>query len=1260
MTVFCTIASRYALPHVRVLVEDLERHHPESRLVVLLLDGDAAGIADRESVETVRPHELDATRELEFGWRGWADLAVMLAPKLLELVLERGAMTAIHIEADVDVCDSLEPFTALAREHGVALLPRVPEGLPDDRLEPDDRALLAAGRVSPALIGVSAGDTGATFLRWWSTRMAESAESLQTAQPPATNLAGCARELSGWLDLAPAVFGPRIALLDDPGFGISFWNLHARRLSSAGGELLAAGAPVRCIHYSGFRPDRPYWLSTDGTRVRVLDDPLLMDLCAVYAKRLLAAGWVNPEHRSDRLGRLADGTPFDERLRRLYVGAAASGEPFGDVSTADGTDAFTAWLKEPAQRGGAQGVNRYLYDAYLERSDVQDALPDLDGADGAQLIEWAWEHGTAELGLSPVLLPPLPGSAAPVTNRGIAVSVIGYLTESLGLGEAARLYVSALRSADVPVSTAGVRVQLPVDEPQEQALARYGRQRYEHSALPYKPPFRLLCVNPDSLTALLDEEPGLVRGGYTIGQWGWETDVLPRHWLPQFDAVDEIWVYSRYVADLIGRWSPVPVVTVPLPVVKPDPGDASVDFELGDGFVFLFVFDFFSTLQRKNPDGVVEAFTRAFAPGEGPRLVLKAMNGTFRPESLDALRYKIGDRPDITLIDQHVDRPSYAALLARADCYVSLHRAEGFGLTIAESMALGKPVIATGYSANLDFMTPANSYIVDYKLTKVGPEAEHYPADGTWAEPDLDHAAALMRRVLEHPAEAQGRGARAAADVAERFSPERVGRIARARLERIAASRAAGQAGSSAGDQTASSFAEIDRALSLDPVAAGGGRSRLLRRLLLRLLRPFTYHERALDAAIVRKLKDLSAEVSNLERSHNGRAVKPNTPIGRGAERQELKVVMTNDESMSRLRDAAALIDVSLEPPPKGEIGFAKSALRKLGLRLGRAHARHQHDIDRQLLQAIEESRIAQAESETRLRELLDSRLEALQEAMQEPLARLATDLLDHRAWITGLSDRIGALEHRQAEIEPLVASNSPLHRADGLALETFDAGPAGLVVGYRDGGPASGSSQLYAGFEDYFRGPEVVVRERQRAYLALLDGRGAVLDVGCGRGELLELLRDAGIEGRGIDLDGAMVERCRQKGLEVEQADAISYLDGVSGGSLGTVFASHVIEHLPYESLVRFLSLGLSRLSPGGLLVVETINPHAPQALKQFWIDPTHQHPLFPEVVVALCRLTGFSGAYIWHPSGTGDAMYDRLYQGDYAVVAHAPAGHA
>jgi hypothetical protein len=283
--------------------------------------------------------------------------------------------------------------------------------------------------------------------------------------------------------------------------------------------------------------------------------------------------------------------------------------------------------------------------------------------------------------------------------------------------------------------------------------------------------------------------------------------------------------------------------------------------------------DFFSTARRKNPIGLVDAFTRAFAADEGPRLLLKTINGSLFEDDADQLRDKISDRPDIELIDCYLEPLQKNALLARADCYVSLHRSEGFGLTLAESMALGTPVIATGYSGNTDFMRPQNSYMVDWTPTSVGPGCEIYPAGGRWAEPDLDHAAELMRRVWARPDEAATKAERARADIDRLYRPEAAGAIARNRLERLMAA----QTGAGAHRlRHSAALRAIRSELALDvrrgEPAGPGDRGGLLRRLVLRLIAPFTYHERKLDQAVFDSLSELRSQLETERqlRMHDG------------------------------------------------------------------------------------------------------------------------------------------------------------------------------------------------------------------------------------------------------------------------------------------------------------------------------------------------------------------------------------------------------
>jgi SAM-dependent methyltransferase len=250
---------------------------------------------------------------------------------------------------------------------------------------------------------------------------------------------------------------------------------------------------------------------------------------------------------------------------------------------------------------------------------------------------------------------------------------------------------------------------------------------------------------------------------------------------------------------------------------------------------------------------------------------------------------------------------------------------------------------------------------------------------------------------------------------------------------------------------------------------------------------------------------------------------------------------------------------------------------------------------------------------------------------------------------------------HLQALTEQLTAvttSNTALHRR--LYAAPYMDNPdrfrctdarGRAIIGFRSRRGSNGDACL--GFEDIFRGPEPVVRERMRAYLPLLEQHERVVEIGCGRGELLDLLGQAGIPAVGVDIDGAMVRRCRAKGLAVEQQDGLAYLREQPDASLPAIIAVQVVEHLSYEELMSFLELSRTKLRPEGQLIFETVNPHSLPAFKTFWTDLTHQRPIFPEVAVALCWLLDFDQASVFFPNGSGDMEQDLTSQGEYAVVA-------
>ena len=628
-------------------------------------------------------------------------------------------------------------------------------------------------------------------------------------------------------------------------------------------------------------------------------------------------------------------------------------------------------------------------------------------------------------------------------------------------------------------------------------------------------PANILCLNAEHLLQFVQQpERELLRGRSSAGVWFWETSRLPRTLRPALDFVDEVWVASPFVAEAIAEETSKPVLTFPLPVLVPDPPSVTRS-DLGlpeDAFVFLFVFDFFSTLERKNPLGLIDAFKRAFPEPGRALLYLKSINGERAPADLARVRAACDGRSDIVVEDGYVAHDRLTALTALCDCYVSLHRSEGFGLTIAEAMAFGKPAIATGYSGNLAFMDEESSYLVPYSLTSLEHAVGPYPAGTVWADPDLDEAARLLREVVDRPEEAHERGLRGRNAVETRQSLERAASFLTDRvpeLERLGLERSTRQ--TPAG--MAARFLAEGPSVAWDAPSRAGRIGLLWRRILLRLLRPYLVRQRELENILVDGLNEV-------------------------------------ERSRDRLEEAVRALQGLLE----------------------------------QL-----EARVATSEQ-------LGSRFDELTERLYA---------------------------------RPYVAETAGAQR-----------------------------SSAYVDFEDVFRGPEDRIRELLEPYVDLLHDHAPVLDVGCGRGELLQLLGEAGIEARGIDIDPGMVERSQAKGLPVEQADAVSYLDELPEGSLGAVIAVQVIEHLPYEDLQRLFELSRRALAPGGLLVAETINPHSLPAFKTFWVDPTHRAPIFPEVAHALALIHGFAEARILYPHGSGDAETDRVEETEYAVVATASDG--
>ena len=226
---------------------------------------------------------------------------------------------------------------------------------------------------------------------------------------------------------------------------------------------------------------------------------------------------------------------------------------------------------------------------------------------------------------------------------------------------------------------------------------------------------------------------------------------------------------------------------------------------------------------------------------------------------------------------------------------------------------------------------------------------------------------------------------------------------------------------------------------------------------------------------------------------------------------------------------------------------------------------------------------------------------------------------------VDALSERADASTAAREQAERLVRElEERLARLERRGPATAGApAPAPVTVATQ---PAAASVPDYFAFESRMRGSVDSIRDRQRLYVDVLRDAAPVLDAGCGRGELLGLLREAGVEARGIDADSDMVAYARGDGLDVEQADLVEYLERAVDGSLGAIFMGQVVEHLPAPTLVQTFQLAATKLRPGGVLVAETINPLSPIALRNYFADLTHAQPLVPETLELLARQSGFA----------------------------------
>jgi glycosyltransferase involved in cell wall biosynthesis len=721
--VFSIISPNYR-HYARALMGSVQRHHPDwDRFVLVVGDGDAGD----EPFTTVSLSALPLPNPRQFCFRySLIELNTAVKPWMFEHVFARGYDRVIYLDPDIYLYSALAEIEA--SDAFMTLTPHLTGSIGGDD-HPSERSILLAGTYNLGFLAVSRRPALERFLTWWKKKLefqclVDTARGLFVDQK--------------WMDLAPGFF-PGVDILRHEGYNVAYWNLGQRTVAG----LTVNAQPLRFFHFSGFDPSVPDMVS-NHTDLRVSGTGDARKLIEDYAATLRAAGYESFMHAPYSFAAFTDGTPIAGAARAAYrnspeLQSACGPDPFEHSEIFNG-------IHDPSNKASLTaraGVASYRM---LSRArPLVRLIPRSLRTSARELLLGRREAARSEASLE------------------TGLNVVGYFERETGVGESARLCRRACEASQLPSHV--------IDVDRTGGLT----QRAVH-------PISVFHVNADQMPDVQKRMAQVFdANAYNIGVWHWELPELPDAWISSAEPLDEIWAPSAFIQSAVSRKVTIPVVHMPHGIEVTEIEACSPE-ELGvprGRFTFLTMFDFGSVVERKNPLGAVEAFRRAESSAV---LLIKTSGANRHPNEYAELEERLRGIPNVYLVDRLLPRARVNGLLAACDAVVSLHRSEGFGLILAEAMFLGKPVIATGCSGNMDFMNSANSCPVGYELVTLDRTIREYHAGQQWAEPDIDHAAHLMRRVAEDEKFRAQIGERARDTIRSQFSPEVAGERYRRRL----------------------------------------------------------------------------------------------------------------------------------------------------------------------------------------------------------------------------------------------------------------------------------------------------------------------------------------------------------------------------------------------------------------------------------------------------------------------------------------------
>lgn len=756
----------------------------------------------------------------------------------------------------------------------------------------------------------------------------------------------------------------------------------------------------------------------------------------------------------------------------------------------------------------------------------------------------------------------------------------------------------------------------------------------------------LFHVNPPELPIVLAHVGHeILQDRYNIAFCLWELERLPAHWIPPLDMFDEIWTPSDFTGISFRTDTKKPVYTMPYALTTPPckPSIGREHFMLpADKVLFLCMYDCLSTIGRKNPLGVIKAYKKAFSPkDDNVGLVVKLNNA--KQEDLNTIQKHFDKSWNVYIISEILHKEEINSLIKCVDVYVSLHRSEGFGLVCAEAMLLGKPVIATNWSSNTEFMDEDVACMVDYSLVTIKEQTGPYPAGHRWAEPDLSQASEYMRELYENKNYRVKLAKRARAHIEKKLSPEHISKIYLSRIATILeGTRLSNQnhndidkqkwSDKKMGENTAVNVEQImdeirakiaekgyvDDAIPFDTI-----------KIKSNVAAQYNSHE---EGSITH---DFRHNLQALEYWRNDTEQLRHVNYYRSV--QNRRRLVGNFLTFFR-RVIRRLLRFLVEPIVAEQNAFNDSVAATVNnvynttvstlhyMDIARNEligTKHELSTTQNELSAIRnELSATRNELNTTQNELIGTKHEL--STTQQALERTAQFLDNEKAALqAAMNDMYTQIDNSEMQVVKALKNYTTPPNAPSVTQTPNDASVA-------NGGDIYDTID-YFDFENHFRGTRHNIKKIQEDYISYFKGNGRVIDLGCGRGEFLELLKKNNFDYIGVDLHDEFVLYCQMKNLNAIKSDAVQYLHDLEDESIGGIFSAHLVEHLETSQLVSLCRRSYEVLKPGGCIIIETPNPTcAATFINGFYLDPSHIKPVHPLTLEYLLKRAGFSGVEI------------------------------